>query len=228
MGENADRPHLLTLGSDDLVVPQPLEPIRRKLGIAHRVVDIFVSEVMLDRPSVVTVVRELVSARMAKHVWVRWEGESGQPAGTGHYVVDVGRRHRPGSLSHENTRRLAVVAAKPTQRTSLFPAERMIRRSAILRTDDTQHAFFEINLIPVRRGFPATTDIALIRVVQLALVTDREHANEIKVRKEPVEGDIATLAERNYQLANLSLDATADERVRRERGHGRLDGRGGV
>lgn len=60
----------------DLVAPEPFEPIRRKLGVAHRMHDVSVPEIVLDGPGVVTVVREFVAARMSEHVRVHGEGQT--------------------------------------------------------------------------------------------------------------------------------------------------------
>ncbi len=53
-----------------LVLPESVEPVRRKLGVPHRMLNVFVSQVMLDRPGVVAVIGELEPARMAQHVRV--------------------------------------------------------------------------------------------------------------------------------------------------------------
>jgi hypothetical protein len=45
-----------------LVLPKILEPLGRQLGVSNRVLDIFVPEVMLERPRVVPVVGELEPA----------------------------------------------------------------------------------------------------------------------------------------------------------------------
>ena len=50
------------------VVPEPVEPVRRELGVPDRVLDVFVSQVMLDRSSVVAIIGELEPTSMAQHV----------------------------------------------------------------------------------------------------------------------------------------------------------------
>lgn len=56
----------------------------------------------------------------------------------------------------------------------------------------------------------------LFRVVQLALVANREHAHDIKVGDEPIQGYVAALAEGDHELSNLTRDAPPDQRVSRE------------
>ena len=50
------------------ILPKILEPLRRELGVAHRVHDVLVAEVVLQRARVASVVRELVAGRVPQHV----------------------------------------------------------------------------------------------------------------------------------------------------------------
>ena len=50
--------------------PEVPEPIRRQLGIAHRVLDIAMPEPRLQRSRVVACVRQCVAAGMSQHVWM--------------------------------------------------------------------------------------------------------------------------------------------------------------
>ena len=61
-----------------LVLPEGLEPVGRHLCVPHRVRDVFVPEVVLQRTRVVPVVGELEPAGMAKHVRVSREGQLGR------------------------------------------------------------------------------------------------------------------------------------------------------
>ena len=58
------------LSSERSVAPEIFEPVRRQLGVAHRVLDVLVAEVGLHRPRVCALVGELVAAGMAQHVRV--------------------------------------------------------------------------------------------------------------------------------------------------------------
>jgi hypothetical protein len=46
-----------------------LESLRRQGGIAHRILNVAVSEIRLDGTRVVAIVGELVTAGVAEHVW---------------------------------------------------------------------------------------------------------------------------------------------------------------
>ena len=50
--------------------PKVLEPINGQFGIADGVLDVFMTEVVLQRTSIVAIVRQLVSAGVPEHVRV--------------------------------------------------------------------------------------------------------------------------------------------------------------
>ena len=56
--------------------PEVAESVRRKLRIAHGVLDILVSKVVLQGTGIVAVVSELVAAGVAQHVRVDWQTAS--------------------------------------------------------------------------------------------------------------------------------------------------------
>ena len=51
-----------------LVLPEPGEAPARELGVADRMLDIAMAEIVLNRPRVPMIVRELVAACMPQHV----------------------------------------------------------------------------------------------------------------------------------------------------------------
>src|SRR5262245_136684 len=58
--------------------PEVLKPVRRQLGVAHRVLDVLVPEPCLQRPGVVAGVGQRVAAAMPQHVRMEWRaGEHG-------------------------------------------------------------------------------------------------------------------------------------------------------
>ena len=57
--------------------PEILEPIGRKLRVSHRMLNILVPEICLQRPGIVALVGEGEPAGMSEHVWVRQEAEPG-------------------------------------------------------------------------------------------------------------------------------------------------------
>src|SRR6516225_6024629 len=57
--------------------PEVLEPVRGQLGVAHRVLDVFVAEPRLQRPGVVAGIGERVAAAVPQHVRVDRERHFG-------------------------------------------------------------------------------------------------------------------------------------------------------
>jgi len=60
------------------VLPKILEPLGRELGVAHRVHDVLVSKIVLQRARVLSVVRKLVPGRVPQHVGMNWKWERGR------------------------------------------------------------------------------------------------------------------------------------------------------
>jgi hypothetical protein len=54
-----------------------LEAGRRQLGIAHRVLDVLVAEIRLQRTGIDAVIGELEAACVPQHVRMHWETEIG-------------------------------------------------------------------------------------------------------------------------------------------------------
>lgn len=50
------------------VLPEILEPIRRHLGVSNRVHDIFMPQVVLEGPSIMPIVGQLVASGVPEHV----------------------------------------------------------------------------------------------------------------------------------------------------------------
>ena len=59
--------------------PEVLEPVRRQLGVAHGVLDIFVAQIGLQRPRIVALVGQREAAGMAQHVRMGLEVEAAAP-----------------------------------------------------------------------------------------------------------------------------------------------------
>ena len=58
----------LSLAAKDSVPPEVPEPIRTKLGVFRRMLDVAVAEVVLKGSGIVAIVSQFVAAGMAKHV----------------------------------------------------------------------------------------------------------------------------------------------------------------
>ena len=76
------------------VLPKSIEPIRRQFRIADGMLNIPVSHVMLDGPSVVSVIGQLEATPMTKHVRMDREGDTGLLSSPRHQLAHSGGGQR--------------------------------------------------------------------------------------------------------------------------------------
>src|SRR5262245_60489826 len=81
--------------------PKVLEPVGRHFGVAHRVLDVLVPEVVLQSPCVVAIIGELEPTGMAKHVRVDRERHLGNLADALDEAVEANRADWPATLGNE-------------------------------------------------------------------------------------------------------------------------------
>jgi len=93
------------------IAPEILEARRRKLGIAHGVLDVLVSKVSLKGTGIVALVGQGEAAGMAQHVRVRLEAELGGLAGTLDHAREPGRAEGRAALGCEHEGRLGLLLA---------------------------------------------------------------------------------------------------------------------
>src|SRR5262249_33273883 len=120
--------------------PKVLEPVRRHFGVPDRVLNVLVSEVVLQRPRVVTIVGELEPTGVAKHVGVDWEWHLGGLADALDEAVKANRTDWPAALGNEDVSLFRVLAAQLTESPHLVTADRMQAGNPILDTVNVQAA----------------------------------------------------------------------------------------
>jgi hypothetical protein len=91
--------------------PEILEPIRRQLGVAHRVLDVLVPKIGLQRARVVTGIGKRITTRMPQHVRMDREGHPGALPDPMDQRVEALWRHRPAALGREHVRGSALANA---------------------------------------------------------------------------------------------------------------------
>ena len=62
-------------------LPEVFEPVRSQFCVARRVLDVAVSQIMLNGSCILSVIGELVAGSVAQHMWVDGERQSGLLAG---------------------------------------------------------------------------------------------------------------------------------------------------
>src|SRR6476646_932804 len=73
---------MLCIGRPPHSAPKVLKPIGRQLSVAHRVLDVFVAQIGLQRPRVMALVSQGEAAGMAQHMRMGLELEASRGSGT--------------------------------------------------------------------------------------------------------------------------------------------------
>ena len=103
------------------------------------------SEVVLDRPRVVAVIRQLVTARVTQHVRMDRKRDLCPSASPSDDFANRRGRKRPISLRDENVGRFRVDPLQASQGTNFLFSERMVGGCAVLYTADVQQSACEID-----------------------------------------------------------------------------------
>jgi hypothetical protein len=119
-----------------LIPPKPLEPIRRQLGVAYRVLDVLVTHPGLDRSSIVASIRQGVAACVPEHVRVDRKRHTGAFAQPYHKGVEAFRCDRSTSFPAEQVRAQWLLSLQPAQRAQFVALDRMDARRAALTPAD--------------------------------------------------------------------------------------------
>src|SRR5262245_49985416 len=84
--------------------PEVLEPKRRQLGVAHRVLDVLVPEICLQRAGIVAGISQRIASRVAEHVRMDRKGHASALTDAAEQGVEALGRHRSTSLGREYMR----------------------------------------------------------------------------------------------------------------------------
>jgi hypothetical protein len=149
------------------LAPEIFKPSRRQFRVSHRMLDVLVSEVILQRAGIVTGVRQRVATGMTEHVRVYLKGQAGFLPGTLDRPVKRISCEGTASLRHKDKRRFRCLTVQSAQRAKLIAADRMRRWLAILCPADMQRSGPEIYLGPFQ--------IADLRGPQAVPIGDQNH-----------------------------------------------------
>jgi hypothetical protein len=92
-----------------LIPPKILEPVRGKLGVSHRVLDIAMTQEVLEGASIMTVVGQLVPTTMTEHVRVNGKSDSGILTGPCYDLSHRGGSHWSAALADEQIGRVWIL-----------------------------------------------------------------------------------------------------------------------
>ena len=128
-------------------MPKPLEPGRRELGVAHRVLDVLVAEVGLQAASVDAPVGQVKPAGVPQHVRMDREVEAWPQRRAGRSTCGSPRcvNGAPRSEVKMKRRLRLLLALEPAQGPQLASRQRMDAWRAALGSIDVQSAVSEIH-----------------------------------------------------------------------------------
>src|SRR5262249_13533178 len=104
-------PHASSGRPVTLILPKGLEPVGSQFRIPHSVLDVSVTEIVLNRSGIVPFVRELEAAGVAQHVRVNGEAEMGLIPSASDDLPNRGLSHRTSALGREDVRAHRILAA---------------------------------------------------------------------------------------------------------------------
>src|SRR5262245_29508985 len=122
------------------VSPKVFEAIGRHFGVAHRVLDVLVPEIVLQGARVVAIVCELKPTGMAKHVGVDREWHLGGLTDPLDEPVEADGTDWPTALGNEHISLCRVIAPELAQRPHLVTPDRMHAGNAVLDAVNVQAA----------------------------------------------------------------------------------------
>src|ERR1022692_706004 len=93
------------------ILPEILESIRRHFGVAHRVHDIFMAQVVLKGSRVIPIVCELVARRMSEHMRMNGKRKFRGFSSSGDHFQESCGGSRTAALGDEDISRFYVFAA---------------------------------------------------------------------------------------------------------------------
>jgi len=130
------------------VLPESIEAVGAQLRISHRVRDVAVAEVVLQRAGIDAIVGELEAAAMAQHVRMSRERKSGQFPSPADHFEEPGPSYRPTTFGVEDEAALQVLPPQLAQRPDLLAGERVRAINAVLGPPHMDAAGIEFDHIP--------------------------------------------------------------------------------
>ena len=137
---------ILTRGAS--VFKEPREPTRRELGIDDRVLDLDVSQVILDSTGIESLSRKVVSACVSEHMWMGRESQVRDSTGPRHDQVKRSFVHRATVLGREHVSLACLGTRQLAQGSQLGLGQLVQSRLAALCPTHLDPGLIEVNLIP--------------------------------------------------------------------------------
>jgi hypothetical protein len=133
-----------------VIPPKILKPLRRQLGVFHRVLNVPMSQVELDRARILVRIGQLIPTPVPELVWMHREAQLGDLTGVGDHLPDTGIRQRPLALGEKDVRGRACQPFEFPERTNLDAGQRVCAGHTVLDAPHMKEALLEVELIPAQ------------------------------------------------------------------------------
>src|SRR5262249_38622565 len=130
------------------ILPKPIEAVGAKLGISHRVRDVTVAEVLLQRAGVDAIVGELEAAAMAQHVRMSRERKSGQFSSPADHFEEPGPCHWAAAFGVEDEAAVQVLPSQLAQGPDFLAGEWVRAVDAVFGPPHMDAAAIKLDHIP--------------------------------------------------------------------------------
>lgn len=143
---------ILTAYASGLVVPQSLKAPRRQMGVAYRVSDVGVSEILLDYSQIGATLCQVVPAGVPEHVRMNIQGSKTRAhcQAFNHQLGTAGGELSATLRGKDELRRGRPFAFQLSQCSNFYPAQRMITGQTALLSAHVKDAVLEIEVRPDR------------------------------------------------------------------------------
>jgi len=128
------------------ILPNILKSPRRQVRVFHRVLNVPMPEVELDRARILVRIGQLIPTRMPELVRMHWKAQGSHLARLGDHLADTRICQWTLALGEKDVRGLACQPFEFPQRTNLRPSQRVRARDTVLDAPDVKESVIEIEL----------------------------------------------------------------------------------
>src|SRR5262249_16715798 len=128
-----------------LILPEIFKSAACQFRISHRVLNVLVAEIKLDRARILSSIRQIKARRMSQHMRVYRKFDSGRLCGLSDNAMNGAPRRRTAAQRREYIwRRVALISLPCAQGSEFGPSQRMRRWRAVLQSCDVQRTSLQI------------------------------------------------------------------------------------
>ena len=130
------------------IFPERAESSGVQFGVSYRVLDVAMSQVLLNGSRIVTIVGQFETGRVTQHVRMDREREVGTTARSSDEFPNGRCGQRTASFADEEIGRATVIASQSSQRSDLGTSQRVDRGLPLFATADVKLPEAPVDLVP--------------------------------------------------------------------------------